>query len=83
MRVERDLPEACGRAPALIAALYDIERALPDVVDLDAWESAETLALRERISEERSRPIVDSLATRAFEQRATPGSGFAKLSRPC
>lgn len=78
VEAEPHYPESCGRALPLIGELYDIERGLLDPVGLQGEDRSEAVALRSRIRDERSRPVIEQLKAWAFEQRATPESGLRK-----
>ncbi len=74
-------PEPCRVALDLVGQLYAVERAVP-TRSATAWDDDGTrggiLALRERLRDERSRPIVREIQTWALDQRALPESSLGK-----
>ncbi|MCU0294365.1 MAG: IS66 family transposase [Thermoanaerobaculaceae bacterium] len=70
VEAEVSFPTECGRALELIGALYEVERAIPRL-PRGAPEEArlDVVALRRRLRQERSRPIVDELREWAYATR--------------
>lgn len=77
IEAEPNYPIPCGEALDLIGQLFEVEREVPCV----GWpEEAEVLALRQRLRQEHSRPILKALQSWAEENRpkALPRSGLGK-----
>ncbi len=72
---EENYPVPCREVLALIGQLYAVERLVPRKED---WELPETLALRTRLREERSRGVVAQIRQWAEQQRPLPQSGLGK-----
>ena len=81
VEAESSFPEACGRALELIGALYEVERLIPKL-PRDAPDEArlDVVALRRRLRQDRSRPIVDALREWAYATKPVtlPQSGLGK-----
>jgi transposase len=81
VEAESSYPQQCGRALELIGALYEIERLIPKL-PRDAPEEVhlDAVALRRRLRQERSRPIVDALREWAYATRPVtlPQSSLGK-----
>jgi transposase len=81
IEAESAFPDECRHAIELIGALYEIEREVPRLPS-GAPEDArrEALALRARLREERSRPIVAELRNWAYATKPAtlPQSGLVK-----
>jgi len=81
IEAESSFPQECRRAIDLIGALYEVERSVPKL-PRGAPEAAraEALALRARLREERSRPIIDELRNWAYETKPVtlPQSSLGK-----
>ncbi len=69
-------PEECKLALDLISDLYDVERQIPTLKNLDEKGRAEVLELRARLRNEHSRKIVDDIKAWAQAQAALPGSAL-------
>ena len=78
---EPHYPEPCRVALDLIGQLYAVERAVPTQATTagdDDDARAEVLGLRERLRDERSRPIVREIQAWALAKRALPESSLGK-----
>jgi transposase len=77
--IEPQYPKACGEILQLIGKLYLVEREVPR---LAFPEAEERLALRAKLREEHSRPLVAAIYTWAEEQRqkALPRSGLGQAT---
>ena len=80
IEAEPHYPEPCRTVLDLIGQLYAVERSvtLPAVTRDDDGARAEILALRGRLRDERSRPIVREIQTWALAQRVLPESSLGK-----
>jgi transposase len=81
VEAELHYPEPCRVMLDLIGQLYAVERAMPTrsaTAGDDDAARAEVLALRERLRDERSRPIVREIQTWALAQRVLPESSLGK-----
>lgn len=78
VEIEPHYPRACEEILQLISKLYFVER---EVRQLDLPEP-EALALRAKLREERSRPLVEAIRTWAEDQRqkALPRSGLGQAT---
>ncbi len=81
LEAESSFPEESRKAIDLIGELYEVERSVP-TLPRSAPEKARTevLALRARLREERSRPIIDELRGWAYETKPAtlPQSSLGK-----
>ncbi|MFI5166643.1 MAG: IS66 family transposase [Thermoanaerobaculales bacterium] len=81
LEAESSFPEECRRAIDLIGDLYAVEREVPSLPRGAPEEAkAAALALRKRLREERSRPMIASLRDRAYETKPVtlPQSSLGK-----
>src|SRR5213594_67043 len=69
-------PEPCGQVLDLIGQLYAVEGEIPS--PSDPADRAAALALRHRLRQERSRPLVRAIRDWALAQRPLPESGLGK-----
>ncbi len=80
IEAEPHYPEPCRVVLDLIGQLYAVEREVPtrSTVGDDEDSRAEVLALRRRLRDQRSRPIVHEVQTWALGQLALPASSLGK-----
>jgi transposase len=81
IEAEPHYPEPCRVVLDLIGQLYAVERAVPTqsaTARDDDGARADILALRERLRDERSRPIVREIQTWALGQRVLPERSLGK-----
>ncbi len=78
IEAEPHFPDPCREVLDLIGQLYAVEREVPSPSATDPPGRTETLALRRRLREERSRPIVRAIRDWAMAQRPLPESGLGK-----
>lgn len=76
IEAEPHFPEPCRQALDLIGQLYAVEGDVPS--PSDPANRAETLALRGRLRDERSRPIVGAIRDWALARRSLPESSLGK-----
>lgn len=76
MEAEPHFPVPCRTVLDLIGSLYAVEAEIPSPTD--PADRAEALALRHRLRQERSRPLVREIRDWALAQRALPESGLGK-----
>lgn len=82
LEAERFDPEPCREILDLIGQLYAVEREVPTLSDpADEKERAEQLALRTRLRQESSRPLVDQIRTWAEAQEVRPRSSVGDALR--
>ena len=79
IEIEPQYPQACGEILQLLGKLYVVEREAPR---LGFPEAEEPLALRAKLREEHSRPLVAQIYARAEElrQKALPRSGLGQAT---
>lgn len=77
VEAERFYPQ-CSEVIDLIGDLFAVERTVPDPDRLSGEERVETLALRQHVREERSRPLVENIEQWAQGQSALPESKLRK-----
>lgn len=77
VEAEKNYPIPCEKALDLIGELFAVERKVPAV---EVPEPSEALALRQKLRDEDSKPLLDKLRTWAEETRpvALPRSGLGK-----
>jgi transposase len=78
IEAEPRFPDPCREVLELIGQLYAVERDVPSPSAPDPSVRTETLALRRRLREECSRPIVRAIRDWAMAQRPLPESGLGK-----
>lgn len=76
IEAEPHFPEPCRIVLGLIGRLYAVEAEVPS--PSDPADRAETLALRHRLRQERSRPLVREIQNWALAHRALPESSLGK-----
>jgi transposase len=74
---ERFYPQ-CSEVLDLIGDLYAVERSVPDPDRLSGDEPSDALALRRKVRDEQSRPLVDKIDRWAKRQSALPESKLRK-----
>ena len=74
--MEPNYPEQCKEIMDLIGDLYDVEREVPD--DLSEIES---LVLRAKLRDEKSREIISKIKKWAESQKVLPQSGLGRAIR--
>ena len=81
VEAESSFPTECGRALELIGGLYEVERLIPKL-PRDAPDEAhlDAVALRRRLRQDRSKPIVDALREWAYATKPVtlPQSSLGK-----
>ncbi|MCP4759529.1 MAG: IS66 family transposase [Planctomycetes bacterium] len=75
---EDNYPKACGEALTMIGALFEVERSIPKVRDLDGEEKLEALAIRQKERDAKSRPMLEKLRQWAQKQTGLPKGGLRK-----
>lgn len=78
IEAEPHFPDPCREVLDLIGQLYAVERDVPSPPAPDPSVRTETLALRRRLRQECSRPIVRAIRDWAMAQRPLPESGLGK-----
>jgi transposase len=76
IEAEPHFPEPCRTVLDLIGRLYAVEAEVPSPTDPS--DRAEALALRHRLRQEQSRPLVREIQNWALAQRALPESSLGK-----
>jgi transposase len=71
-------PDECERVLDWIDALFAIEKEAPDPHKLEGDAKSDALALRAKLRDERSRPIIGELQRWTHEQAALPKSDLGK-----
>jgi len=78
IEAEPHFPDPCRAVLDLIGQLYAVERDVPGPWLTDPSVQTETLALRRRLRQERSRPLVRAIQDWAMTQRPLPESGLGR-----
>ncbi|MGH2608132.1 MAG: IS66 family transposase [Tepidiformaceae bacterium] len=78
VEAEPHFPDPCREVLDLIGQLYAVERDVPSPSATDPSDRTETLALRRRLREERSRPLIREIRDWGMKQRPLPESGLGK-----
>ncbi len=79
VEIEENYPVECSEIVGLIGKLYEVERLVPAVrFNTPEQERVETLRLRARLRDERSRELVSRIRSWALQQQPLPESGLGK-----
>jgi len=79
VEVEQHYPQPVREVLDLIGSLYAVEQEVPRALGGEPpGEAASRLALRARLREERSRPLVEAIRRWALSQRSLPRSGLGQ-----
>src|SRR2546428_698586 len=78
IEAEPHFPDPCRAVLDLIGQLYAVERDVPGPSPTDPSVRTETLALRRRLRQERSRHLVRAIRDWAMTQRPLPESGLGR-----
>ena len=74
----KNYPDECDKVLDWLGQLFLIERKAPSPERLEGEAKTEAMALRAKLRETESRPIINKLKTWAHEQTGLPGSGLRK-----
>lgn len=78
IEAETFYPDECAPAVELFRQLYRVESEVPNPAYVDGEAKQDALALRNKLRNERSRPIVEQIRTWMMAQRVLPESTLGK-----
>ena len=75
---EKFYPDEAGKALDLIKKIFRLDASVPKPEDVDEQDRADALALRAKVRDEQTRPVVEELKKWALQQRALKDSALRK-----